>query len=752
MDGDFARIGSAVPRVDGVAKVTGRALYASDETVPGPAHAFLITSGIARGRVAGMELEECWAVPGVLDILTHWNVGDQAKTPPQSTGGETTPTMESDRIYHDGQIIGIVIADTYEAAREAAHKARVHYEEEQPAATFDCPGAKAEKREDKEHEDYAVGDFAAAFAAAPVTVDAHYATPTQHHNPIELFTTTCAWSGDQLTVWEPSQFVWGLRGALASQLGIEPDKIRVVSKYVGGAFGSKGGPTARTAWIAIAARRLGRPVKLVSTRDQGFTIVTYRAETRHHVQLGATPDGRLVAFRHEGWEVTSRPSTYNVSGTESTARVYACPNIMTRVNIVHADRNTPGFMRAPPDLPYMFPLETAMDELANKLGMDPIELRRRNEPAVDPVSGRSFSSRQLLQCLDAGADRFGWSRRNPRPGSLTDGDWQIGWGCAAASYPTNISACAARVTLRPDGHLRVQLAATEIGNGAYTVVAIVAADRLGVPLQRITVEMGDTELPAAPLAAGSSLTASISHAVAAACDQLREQIIRAAVTSNDGALAGADPAAVQFEESELRAPGGRRESLETAVKRLSAGAVEAYAEHKPHGSPPDAMNNLYSGKNPIIRGQKRDDLTTFAYGAQFAEVRIHRRTREVRVPRMVGAFSAGTIVNPRTAHSQYMGGMIWGMSSALHEETEIDLAAARYVNDNLSEYLIPVCADVRSVEVIMVPEDAHETNPMGIKGLGEIGAVSMNAAISNAVYHATGRRVRELPIRIEDLL
>ena len=332
------------------------------------------------------------AVPGVLDILTHWNVGDQAKKPALASGGETTTTMESDQVWHDGQIIAVVVADTYEAAREAAHRVGVTYTEEQPAATFGSPGAEEEQRDDGEHEDYSVGDADAAFAAAPVRVDARYSTPTQHHNPIELYTTTCAWNGNQLTIWEPSQFVYGLRGSVAKQIGIEPEKIRVVSKFVGGAFGSKGGATARTAWVAIAARRLGRPVKLVATRSQGYTIVTYRAETRHHIQLGADTDGKLLALRHEGWEVTSRPSTYNVSGTESTARAYACPNILTRVNIVHADRNTPGFMRAPPDLPYMFALESAIDELACELGMDPIELRRRNEPERDPVTGLPFSS------------------------------------------------------------------------------------------------------------------------------------------------------------------------------------------------------------------------------------------------------------------------------------------------------------------------------------------------------------------------
>ncbi len=752
MDGDFKLIGQPAIRIDGRAKVTGRAAFASDEPMPNPAYAFLVTSAVARGRVRHVDGAAARAVPGVLDILTHANVGHQAKTPTQMSGGNTTTTLESDQVWHDGQIVAVVVADSYEAAREAAHRVDVECDVEAPSATFGSPGAFVEARDDGEHEDYTVGDADAAFAAAAVTVDARYSTPTQHHNPIELFTTTCAWNGGRLFIWEPSQFVYGLRGNVAKQLGMDPDDVRVISKYVGGAFGCKGGATARTAWIAIAARRLGRPVKLVATRDQGFTIATYRAETRHHLQLGADKDGRLVSLRHEGWEVTSRPSNYNVSGTETTARVYACPNITTRVNIVHADRNTPGFMRAPPDVPYMFALESGMDELALKLGMDPIELRRRNEPQQDPVTGLAFSSRHLLTCLDQGAARFGWERRDHRPGAMADGDWQVGWGCASAAYPSNIAASAARVALRSNGHAHVQLASHEVGNGAYTVVALVAAERLGLQLHQVEVEMGDTALPPGPLAAGSSHTASIGNAVSKACADLLNRIAAAAVVSNAGPLAGHDPASLRFSEGRLVAPDGTGEPLEDAVKRVSPGAVEAYAENTQDGMAPDAMTKLYGGQLPILRGQKRKDVTAYSFGAQFVEVRVHRRTREVRVPRMVGAFAAGTIINPMAAHSQYVGGMIWGLSAALLEATEIDPGAARYVNDNLSEYHIAVNADVGRVEVVMVPEQDTAVNPMGIKGLGELGIVGVNAAIANAVHHATGRRVRDLPIRIESLL
>lgn len=759
MTGDSSRIlpagslfGRPQARVDGRAKVTGRALYPSDEPVGIPAYAFLITSAIARGRIVRFGLDEAQALEGVLDILTHWNVGGEARPPSPPSGGGTTTTLESDRIWHDGQIIGVVVADSYEIARDAAYRVQVHYEKETPSATFGSAGAEEEARASGEHEDYRIGDTDAAFASAETRIDAWYATPAQHHNPIELFTTTCAWHGGKLTIWEPSQFVYGLRGGVARQLGMDPKDVRVVSRFVGGAFGARGGVTARTAWIAVAARRLGRPVKLAATRDQGFTIATYRAETRHHVQLGAGRDGRLASLRHEGWELTSRPSGYNVSGTETTARMYACPNILTRVSVVHADRNTPGFMRAPPETPYMFALECAMDELAVELGIDPVELRRINDTANDPVTGRRFSSRNLMACFEQAAGRFGWSGRDPDPGSMRVGDWLVGWGCAGAAYPANIAAAAARVRLRPDGHARVEIAAHDIGTGTYTVIALTAADRLGLEPGRVEVELGDTSLPPASLAAGSSHAASIAHAVAKACDGLRDRIARAAVASNAGPLAGRDAATLRLSGGLLASPDGAFEPLANAVGRLSHGAAEVHAEHIPEELGTEAMGMLYEGKLPMRRGHRREDVTAYAFGAQFVEVRIHSRTREIRVPRLVGAFAAGTIVNPLTAHSQYMGGMIWGIGAALLEETEIDRRHARYVNANLSEYQIPVNGDVRRVEVIMVPEADPNVNPLGMKGIGEIGIVGVNAAIANAVFHATGRRIRDLPIRIDDLL
>ncbi|HEX3882617.1 MAG TPA: xanthine dehydrogenase family protein molybdopterin-binding subunit [Stellaceae bacterium] len=752
------KIGSPVTRIDGRLKVTGAARYASDTPLANPVYAVLATSAIARGRIVDIDDSAARALPGVVDILTHRNVNGAVKpTKLFSDGGyvgSTIMPLASDQVQHAGQIVAVVLAETFEAASDGARRLAFRYAPEPPAAGFDSAGATvvAAKDVSKTYEDPAVGDADGAFAAAPVKIDQHYATPTQHHNPIELFTTSCAWTDGKLTVWEPSQNVTGLKNGLAEQLGIDPEKIHVVSPYIGGAFGSRGSLTQRTALIAIAAQRLDRPVKLVASRSQGFTIASYRAETRHHFRLAADRDGKLQALIHEGWEVTSRPDNYKVAGTDASTRLYACPNIGSKVSMVHADRNTPGFMRSPPEVPYLFPLESAMDELAVALNMDPVELRRRNDTKNEPIKGLPYTSRSLMACFDRAADAFGWQGRDPRPGSMRDGDWVIGWGCAATMYPTQLGPATARVTLFPQGTVKVQTAAHDIGNGAYTVIALTAADRLGIGLDKITVEIGDSDLPPAPVAGGSNTTASVCNVVAKACEQIRARIANAAVVGDGGVFLGSNASQLVLADWSLKGPDGKSMPLDQAIARASNGAIEAYAENVPHGVPPEGLKKLYQGHATLAGGAKMKDRIQFAFGAEFVEVRVHARTREIHVPRIVGAFAAGQIVDPVTAESQLMGGMIWGVSSALHEATEIDRAYARYTNTDLAEYLIPVNADIDRTQVILVPEDDRQVNELGIKGLGELGNVGTNAAVANAVYHATGVRVRELPIRLEKLL
>ncbi len=462
-------MGRPEPRIDGRLKVTGAARYGSDFTTDNPAFAYLVTSEIARGRIQRIDLDEARAVRGVIDIFTHENTGELKHIKYAQGGGGPTSSIQEfgPEISCDGQIVAMVVGDSFEAAREAAHRVRVSYDAQAPSATFDSPGI---TEETPKHEFPHAGDADAAFDAAEVKLDVSYSTPTQHHNAIELFTTTCAWRGDELTVYEPSQFVYGLKNNLAAKLDVDAVRVHAVSPFVGGAFGSKAQLSPRTGLVALAAKKIGRPVKLVATRDQGFTIQTYRAETRHHIRMGADSSGKINSFIHEGWEVSSRADPYMVAGVEDSARLYGFGAVRTGVTVVHADRNTPGFMRSPPVVPYIYALESAMDELAVKLGMDPIELRRVNDSMTD-ATGKRWSSRSLMQCYDQAAERFGWSQRSREPGSMRDGDWLIGWGCASAVYPTHVGAAAARVKLFASGEAEVQIAAHELGTGAYTVIA-----------------------------------------------------------------------------------------------------------------------------------------------------------------------------------------------------------------------------------------------------------------------------------------
>jgi xanthine dehydrogenase YagR molybdenum-binding subunit len=750
-------MGQPVPRYDAVAKVTGRAEYAADVPLTRPAYAFLVTSSIAKGRIDGFDLQAARQVRGVIDIVTHENAERLKEAKLFSNGGYASTTIQplkSPEIAQAGQIIAVVVADTYEAAREAAHLVKVNYTAATPTATFDSPGttsARAKGQLAQFKEDPKVGDFAAAFDAAEVKITAAYETPTQHHNPMELFATSCVWNGDSLTIYEPSQYVYGLKNGVAGQLGIDADKVRVINPYVGGAFGSKGSMTPRTAIIASIARRINRPVKLVATRDQGFTIATYRAETRQQIQVGAGRDGKLTALRHEGWEVSSRADAYAVGGTKTTTRLYACPNVDSLVSIVRADRNTPGFMRSPPEVPYMFALESAMDELAVQLSMDPIELRRINDTTKEPIEGKPYTSRSLMACYDAAAEAFGWAQRNPAPKSMSEDNWLIGYGCATTCYPTQMAPAAARVRLQRDGRTRVEIAGHEIGTGAYTVIGQAAAERLGVPVEKVSVFIGDSDLPPAPVAGGSNSTASTCSAVMMVCDQVRQRLFKAVMPDESVVDKAKETVGLGQTPSTQAAQSDRPLEIERAFDALGVSAVEEYGEWKPEGAPTDSFRAMHNGQVRMVGGDKMKDKIAYAFGAEFVEVRINKWTHEIRVPRIVGAFAAGHIMNPRTARSQLLGGLIWGVSSALHEATEIDERYARYVNNNLADYLVPVNADIADVEVIMLSEQDDHINPAGVKGLGELANVGTNAAVCNAIFHATGQRIRKLPVRLENL-
>jgi xanthine dehydrogenase YagR molybdenum-binding subunit len=726
-------MGEPIRRSESVAKVTGRLTYAADQTEGAPLHAYFLTSAIARGRVVSIDVAPAEALDGVVKVYTHLNAPHRIATPYTQKGGyasDTNMPLTGPEIRQDGQIIAMVVAETYEIARDASHRIVTRYESIAPAATMDSPGVEVTHPDALAEKEKKVGDFDGAFAAAPVKMENVYSTPAQHQNAIELYSTTASWSGGSLTIHEPSQFVVELANGTAAMMGIDPSMVRVVNPYMGGAFGGKGFMTQRTALIAGAARELGRTVRNVVTRDQGFTLATYRAETRHRVRLAADRDGRLLAYGHESWEMQSRHDDYPLAGFGVTTAMYGKPAILTRVNMVKADRQTSGFMRAPVEMPYMYALESAMDELALALDMDPIELRRVNDIRESPVDGARFTSRSLMRCYDEAAASFGWNRRNPKPGSMSDGDWLVGYGCATASYPTHMAPATARVTLTADGGARVEVAGQDSGQGTYTALSQIAGRELRIDPERVHVVMGDSNLPAAPASSNSLATASIGSAVKLATDKIRARF-------------GGD------------VPNGQE--LRAALDRLGVGEISELGEFLPPLKKSEILDKLRKGQVPFANQARGDESKggkplMFAFGAEFVEVRIHRLTREIRVPRMTGAFAAGRIVNPRMARSQYMGGMIWGMSSALLEATEVDERRGRYVNDSLGEYLMAVNADVPQVDVIMVPEEDPEVNPLGVKGIGELGIVGTAAAVANAVHHATGKRVRDLPIVMDKLL
>lgn len=745
-------LGRSHVRVEGRFKVTGKAVYSSDAREGPVAHAALVTSTIAKGRIIGFDLSAAEGVSGVLGIFTHRDFADAvAPVSHLMAGGYANSShrpLSSDRVAYAGQIVALAIGRTLEIAEQAAALVAVSYLAEPAAGTFDDPGAETVRLVDlnPHHEDISVGDPEGAWSAATARVAVRYETPIQHHNPIELFTTRCAWDGEKLTVHEPTRYIGAVQHGLAAQLGMDPVNIRVVSGLIGGHFGSKFALSQHTAVVALAAKRLGRAVSLVPTRQQCFTIANYRPESRHDIRLAADRDGRFTSLVHEAEVVTSRFDPFMMEGTDVTASLYACPAIRTEERAVRVDRNTPGPMRAPPEVPYLFALECAVDEMASQLGIDPIELRRRNDTTNDPVTGKPFSSRPLMACFDAGAAAFGWERRLSQQHALRDGPWLVGLGCASSVRPVKSAAATMRLQLLPDGSMEVATAQHEIGNGITTLLAMGASEWVGVPVERVRVLLGDSDLPPSSLSGGSSTTTSLMNTLTLGCNQLRAMLVQAA-TAPGRSLEGCDPNSIRASDGRLLAEDGRVMQLGAAAALIGSDGAEILVEFVPASAPKNALESLRAGRIGLTLG---GDALSWGFGAQFAEVHVHTETCEIRVARMTGAFAAGRILNPLTARSQLVGGMIWGLGSALLEETILDGAA--YRNTDLAEYLVPTSADVDVVEAVLVPDPDEIVNPLGVKGLGELGIIGVNAAIANAVHHATGRRIRSLPIRIEDLI
>ncbi|WP_428391401.1 xanthine dehydrogenase family protein molybdopterin-binding subunit [Lichenicoccus sp.] len=738
-------IGSPVVRRDAAAKTSGAALYAADFPHAGTAYAALVTSPVARGRITRIDTDAAEAVTGVQLVLTHRSLNESL--------GEETFIMKgghmqssflpltSDEVHYAGQITGLVIADTQEAAEEGARALSIDYASEPASAAIDDPGLSEQPMDPKAID---IGDAEAAFAAAAVTVDATYLTPAQHHNPIELYSTSAVWRDGKLLVNVPSQWVVGTQAGLAKIFEMPMADVHVESPYIGGGFGGKATILPHTVLIAMAARRLGRAVKLLVSREAMFTVGSFRAATRSRVRLAADADGTLTAVMHDQVSQSAVIDAIAFPATEITARMYASPNIRMRESMIATDVNTPGFQRAPAEAPGFFGFESAVDELAVALKMDPMELRIRNEPTQDPVKGLPWSSRSLVQCYRRGAELFGWDRRVPAAGAMREPDGTlVGWGCATATYPVAVSPASARIRLSADGICEISAAAHDLGTGAYTVLGQIAADVLGVANEQVRVHLGDSSLPSGPFAGGSITTGSVGSAVHMAAIAVRDRLLAAA---GDG-----DATGFTLVDGRVMAPDGSARTITDVLANHAAGVIEETAEWKPTGMD-DAMLRYGLAGGVAMSGPITPTHASFSFGAQFAEVRIDPLLRTIKVSRMVGVFACGKIINPRTARSNLAGGMVWGAGFALLEETRVDRPRARFANTDLAGYHVAVNADIGEVVVETIDEHDPHVNAIGAKAVGEIGIVGMPAAIANAVFHATGVRVRKTPILVEDLL
>ncbi|MDP9842024.1 xanthine dehydrogenase family protein molybdopterin-binding subunit [Streptosporangium lutulentum] len=689
-----AYVGSTMDRVEGLEKVTGQARYAFEHSPRDLAYAVPVPAAVARGEVRSIDVDAVVQLPGVIAAIWHGNA-PRLSTPENAE----LAVLQSSRVAYRGQYIAIVVAETLQEAREAAQRLRVEYDAEPHDVELRVDHPEM-YRPDHVNPNYPtdteLGDPDAAFAAAPVVVDAMYSTPAEHNNPMEPQATVAVWDGDGLTLYDSNQGASAVRDTLAPLFGLPPENIRVISPHVGGGFGSKAAPKPSVVAAALAAKQVGRPVKLAVTRQQMFAVTGYRTPTIQRVRLGADTDGRLTAIMHEAFEQSSRIHEFAEQTTTPTRMMYAAPNRRTTHRLVRLDVPTPSYMRAPGEAPGMFALESAMDELAVACKIDPVELRIRNDPAADPESGLPFSSRNLVACLREGARRFGWADRDPAPGVRRRGRWLIGTGVASSTYPTYRVASQATARCEPDGTFTVRIAASDIGTGARTALTQIAADELRTSPDRVRVGIGDSAMPSAMVAGGSMGTASWGTAVVRACQELMEELDR---------RAGEVPAT------------GLETSADTSEE---IGAQRRFARH--------------------------------AFGAQFAEVAVDADTGETRVLRLLGGFAAGRIINPKTARSQFIGGMTMGLSMALMEESLMDDEFGDYLNHDFAQYHIAACADVRDVDAFWVEEDDPHLNPMGSKGIGEIGIVGTAAAVANAVYHATGVRIRDLPIRLDKLV
>lgn len=729
-------------RVDGLAKVTGKAKYAAEFQVPNVAYGFIVLGTVAKGSIKTIDPREAEAAGGVIRVFTHLNT---PKLGPKTSSEEAPPrgnqeerdksfrALQSDKIFFNGQPVALVVAETYEQARYAARLVKVSYNVEKHRTDTEAVRDRA-RAPSQGPPPNPRGNPEEAMRAAPVKVEAEYRIPIEHHNPMEPHAAIALWQGDKLTIFDKTQNVYGVREHLASSFGIPEENVNVVSPFVGGAFGASLRPNYYPALTAMAARELKRPVKIVYTRTQMYTGHGYRPYTIQKIALGAERSGKLSAMIHEAVHNTSSFEEFSDGTTGFPRQVYTCPNLSAPLKITDTDLNTPTWMRAPGAVSGMFALECAMDELAYALKIDPLELRLINYAEVDPASGKPFSSKALRECYRLGAEKFGWKDRKLEPRSMRDGRLLVGWGTATGVWGAFQNPASAKITLRADGTAHVTSATSDIGPGTYTVMTMIAAEYLGLRPEQVQFELGDTKFPRAPSQGGSQTTSSVGSAVYGAALAVGARLLSLANRAADSPLRDAAAADVELLDGrlQLKSDPSRFVTVSDVMKRNSLTEVTETFESRP--SP------------------ERQKYTLLAHGAQFIEVKVDPDLGNVRVTRAIEVTACGKIINPKASHSQEIGGVVWGIGMALQEATEIDHRYGRIMNPNLQHYHVPVNADVHEIETIFVEEDDKIVNPLGVKGMGELGMVGIPAAIANAVFHATGKRIRDLPITPDKLL
>jgi xanthine dehydrogenase YagR molybdenum-binding subunit len=734
-------LGQPLDRTDGLLKVTGQAKYSADNPEAKLAHAVLVTSTIAHGRVASMDITRVQSMPGVLLVMTHEtamrlpNGGKPDASPPAV---RRMSLLQTDEVRYSNEPVAVVVADSLERATDGARKlqASIRYEAATPNADYQRAKGTAYQPEKMMGRPVNTqrGDVAAGLRQGPTRLDAVYTTPNEHHNPMEPHATLARWDGPNLTLYDATQGVSGARSAVAKILGLNEENVRVICPFVGGGFGCKGSVWSHVVLAAMAAKQTGRPVRLVLERPQMFGMVGNRPFTDQHFQIAARDDGTLTGMRHDVISTTSTFEDWNETSAIVTRMMYAVPNQATTHKLVKLDVGTPTFMRAPGETSGSFAQESAMDEMSYLLNMDPLALRLKNYAEMEPQEKKPWSGKSLRECYEKGAEKFGWSRRNPKPRSTRDGNMLIGFGMASATYPANRSEASAIARILPDGTAMAASGTQDLGTGTYTVMTQVAADALGFPMEMVRFALGDSSLPHAPVSGGSQSVASVSPAVREAALQARARLIAMAIADSGSPLNGASTNDVTVNNGWVvsRADPSRRDPAAAVIARNGGKPIEATATVRP--------------------GDEKKQYAFHSFGAVFSEVHVDADLGTIRVARVVGVYDVGSLLNEKTAHSQLMGGIVWGIGSALTERSDLDTRYGRYTNANLAEYHVPVNADVGLIDISFIGQPDPHINSLGARGIGEIGITGVAGSIANAVYHATGVRVRDLPVTLDKVM